>query len=126
MLIEEGETREWGHLRAGKLDDYVKEDENVNRKRTSSFKAFMIHSPPLLVGESRMIPTSANSAHTRKMGRCLVIRAESSFSRCSGAKADNAARDGALSAADREVTSAGVKEVENRLCRADMICVKLA
>jgi hypothetical protein len=82
----------------------------------------MIHSPPLLVGASRMIPTSANSAHTRKMGRCLVIRAASSFSRCSGAIADNVARDGALSATDKVATSAGVKEVENRLCRADMIC----
>jgi hypothetical protein len=115
--------REWDHSRAEQFSEYVSEvNKNANSKRTSSFKAFMIHSPPLLVGASRMIPTSANSAHTRKMGRCLVIRAASSFSRCSGAKADNAARDGALSAADKEATSAGVKEVENRLCRADMIC----
>lgn len=81
---------------------------------TSSFILFKIHSPPLLFGASRIIPTRANSEHTRKTGRCLVTRAASSFSRCSGARADSAARDGALSAVEKAETRAGVNALGNR------------
>lgn len=69
-----------------------------------------------------MIPTRANSELTRSIGRCLVTRAESSFSRCSDAKVASAARDGALSADEIKDTSVGVKTLENRRWRADMIC----
>src|SRR6266540_72778 len=82
----------------------------------------MIHSPPLLSGVSFIIPTSANSEHTLRMGRCLITRAESSFSLCSGAKCAREARGGALIAVLRCDTKAGVKEDGKRRCRSDMIC----
>lgn len=81
----------------------------------------MIHSAPLRLGASLMMPTSASSAQTRRTGLCLVIRAESSFSRCSGARVDNAARGGALNAIAKRVTRAGVKVFENRRCSDEMI-----
>lgn len=68
-----------------------------------------------------MIPTSANSAETRKTGLCFAIRVESSFSRCSGARLARAARDGAASALSKEDTTAGVKAEGNRLWIADII-----
>ena len=80
----------------------------------------MIHSPPLLLGESRMIATRANSEHMRNTGRCFIMRAASSFSRCSGTRADMAPRDGALRAVAKDDTSAGVNALGNRRWRADM------
>jgi hypothetical protein len=81
---------------------------------TSSFNALIIHSPPLLEGLSWMTPTSANSEHTRRMGRCRATRTVSSFSRCSGPIADSEARFGALMAKDMADTKAGVKVLRNR------------
>jgi hypothetical protein len=91
---------------------------------TSSFIAFINHSPPLLSGESLMMPTRASSEQTRTIGRCRTIRADSSFSLCSGLRLANAAREGALIAAARFETSAGVNVLEKRLCKADMICTQ--
>lgn len=68
-----------------------------------------------------MIPTNASSEHTRIMGRWRVTRAESSFSRCSGAKAANEARDGALRDEDKFATSVTVKAFGKRQCKAEII-----
>jgi hypothetical protein len=80
----------------------------------------MIHSPPLLVGLSRIIPTSANSEQTRRTGRCRDIRAVSSFSRCSGVNDESADRAGGLNAEDINETTAGVKVLGNLRCNADI------
>jgi len=87
----------------------------------NSFNVFIIHSPPLLSWVSLMIPTSANSQQTRRTGRCRMMRVESSFSRCSRASADNAARDGELSEEDREDTSTGVNVLGNLRCNDEII-----
>lgn len=86
----------------------------IIRLHTSSLRAFIIHSAPLLSGASLIIPTSANSEQTRMIGRCLVTRVESSFSRCSGVKDANVAREGAAIAADRFEIKAGVKVLGKR------------
>lgn len=86
----------------GSLDNLRNVDESPGESQldslTSSLITFIIHSPPLLSGASRMIPTRANSAETRKTGRWRVIREESSFSRCSGDKVESVARGGAANA----------------------------
>lgn len=84
------------------------------KKRTNSLSTFIIHSPPLLPGDSVIIPTRANSEHTRSTGRCLVILVVSSFSRCSEGRLAREARDGAARAAANEVTTLGVKVVGKR------------
>ena len=55
------------------------------------------------------------------MGRCRVTREESSFSLCSEVKFTKEARFGALMAEEMLETNAGVKFLENRRCKADMI-----
>jgi hypothetical protein len=57
------------------------------------------------------------------MGRCRVTREESSFSRCSGVKFAKEARVGALMAEEMLETNAGVKVLENRRCKADIIWI---
>ena len=95
---------------------------------TRSRNDFMIHSPPLRLGASRMTPTRASSAQTRKTGRCRETRVASSLSRCSGAIVASDALFGGASAPPSIVTSAGVNLVGKRWWRADMtwcwhICV---
>jgi hypothetical protein len=66
-----------------------------------------------------MMPTKANSAHTRSNGRCLVTRLASSFSLCSGLRALSATRDGGPKAVDRVATSGGVNDFGKRRCKAE-------
>jgi hypothetical protein len=68
-----------------------------------------------------MIPTKANSEHTRRIGLCLDTRAESSFSRCSGAIADSAVREGGPRADDNDDITTGVNVLGNLRCNADII-----
>ncbi len=75
---------------------------------------FMIHSPPLRLGESLMTPTNASSEHTRRTGLCRVTREESSFSLCSGGRLDKLARDGLLRVDAKDGTSAAANEEGNR------------
>lgn len=82
---------------------------------TRSLSALIIHSPPLRPGASRMIPTSASSAHTRSTGLCLCTRAASSFSLCSGAILASVALDAGASATARWPMSAGVNVFGKRL-----------
>jgi len=44
-------------------------EDRVGSLDNSSFKTFMIHSPPLRPGPSRIIPINANSEHTLRTGR---------------------------------------------------------
>lgn len=81
----------------------------------------MIHSAPLLAGLSLIIPIKANSEHTRRMGRCRVTRADSSFSRCSGVNELSVARFGAPIAGARTDSKAGVKDIGKRWCKDEMI-----
>jgi hypothetical protein len=117
----------WGHLTTTQPNAWFSERRReTTRKdeRTRSLMTFITHSPPLLPGLSRIMPTNASSEHTRKTGRCLERRAASSFSRCSGAIADSAAREGGASTAARDETTAGVKAVGKRLCSIDRTCAR--
>lgn len=50
-----------------------------------------------------------------------MIRADSSFSRCSGVSAFSAARGEAANKPTKRVMTAGVKVLGNLLCRAEII-----
>jgi len=69
-----------------------------------------------------MIPTRASSEQTRKIGRCLVTRAVSSLSLCSGVKPARDALEGALIAEARLEMSTGEKVFGNRRCSPEIIC----
>ena len=92
----------------------------VQRLHTRSFSVFITHSPPLFLGPSWMIPTSANSEQTRSTGRWRDTLVASSFSRCSGAIAAKTARAGGASTAAKAITTDGVKVVGNLLWKAEI------
>jgi hypothetical protein len=83
----------------------------ASRKRhTKSCNAFMIHSPPLREGTSRITPTSASSVQTRTTGRCWATRAVSSFSYWPGAMVASAALfDGTSTLASVEMRAVSMK-----------------